>query len=71
MLPLRVFTILVQSLSRLVQIGLLPLALQIKAGGSPDVKHWRGDPRGSAVTRVGEDTLNDNQLLHSNICLLH
>jgi hypothetical protein len=44
-LLLWVLTILVQNLSRLVQIGLLPPALLIKAGGSFDMKH-RGDPRG-------------------------
>ena len=70
-LHLCVLAILVQCLSSLVQIGLLPSALRIKAGGLPNVKHWRGDPRGSAVTRVGEDTLNVNQLVYSNICLLH
>ena len=67
-LHLCVLTILVQIHPRLAQIGLLPPALQIKAGGDPNVKHRRGDPRGSAVTRVGEDI---NQLVYSNICLLH
>ena len=63
MLPLWVFTILIRSLSCLSQIGHLPPAVQIKAGGSIDVNDG-GDPRGGGVARVCEDTLNVDQLLY-------
>ena len=63
MLPLWVLTIVDQSLSRLSQIGHLPPAVQIEAGGSIDVNDG-GDPHGGGVARVYEDSLNVDQLLY-------
>ena len=63
MLPLWVLTIIIQSLSRLSQIGHLPAAVQIKAEGSIDVNDG-GDPHGGEVAQACEDTLNVDQFLY-------